>query len=63
MEMATWTQNPRNNATSLLRQVSQSFKTQLTKESALNVALHKRGYLTPEARRERKREIRENCRK
>ena len=61
--MATWTQNPRNNATSLLRQVSQAFKTQPNKEGALDVALHERGYLTPEARRKRKREIRENCRK
>lgn len=63
MEMATWTQNPRNNATSLLRQISQAFKTQPTKEGALDVALHERGYLTPEARRKRKREIRRECRR
>ena len=63
MEMATWKENPRSNATSLLKEISGASKTQPTITGALDVALQNRGYETPEARRRRKQEIRENCRK
>ena len=63
MDMATWSENPRNNATSLLREIAQTSKTQHSVTNALDVALENRGYLTPGARAQRKREIRENCRK
>lgn len=63
MEMATWRQNPRDNATGLLREIAEAAKRQPSITDALDVALENRGYTTPEARARRKRQIRENCRK